>query len=141
MKQQRDFPNLARSVGAARHYVLGALASSPAGLLPDVIDVVGVLVSELATNCVVHARTPFTVAVEGSDSTVRIDVTDQDDGIPAIRRPAPRQPTGRGLQLVQAFADRWGVTDAPRGHGKTVWFTIDLPGPRRDTRQFASRGA
>jgi anti-sigma regulatory factor (Ser/Thr protein kinase) len=141
MKQERDFPNAARSVGAARHYVLGALAGTHAADLPDVIDVIAVLVSELASNCVVHAGTPFTVAVEGSDTAVRVDVTDQGGGVPAVRHPAPRQESGRGLQLVQAFADRWGITNARRGHGKTVWFTIALPGPRHDTDALASLGA
>ena len=141
MKQQRDFPNAARSVGAARHYVLGALAGSPAAELPDIIDVIGVLVSELATNCVLHARTAFTVAVEGSATAVRIDVTDHGGGVPAVRTPMPRQASGRGLQLVQAFADRWGVTTPRPGRGKTVWFTIALPAPGRGSPQFASLGA
>jgi anti-sigma regulatory factor (Ser/Thr protein kinase) len=141
MKQQRDFPNAARSVGAARHYVLGALAGTHAADLPDIIDVIGVLVSELATNCVLHARTPFTVAVDGSDDAVRVDVTDHGEGTPAVRRPAPREESGRGLQLVQAFADHWGVTRLRRGHGKTVWFTMDLPGPQQESTQFASLGA
>ena len=140
MKQQRDFPNAARSVRAARHYVLGALAGTHAAELPDIIDVIGVLVSELATNCVLHARSPFTVAVEGSDAAVRVDVTDHGGGVPTVRAPMPREASGRGLQLVQAFADRWGVTTPRAGHGKTVWFTVALPAPGRDAPEFASLG-
>jgi anti-sigma regulatory factor (Ser/Thr protein kinase) len=141
MKQQRDFPNAPRSVGAARHYVLGALAGTHAAELPDIIDVIGVLVSELATNCVLHARTPFTVAIEGSDAAVRVDVTDRGGGVPEVRTPMPRESSGRGLQLVQAFADRWGVTTPRPGPGKTVWFTIALPAPGLGSPEFASLGA
>ena len=38
-----------------------------------------------------------------------------------------RDTSGRGLHLVEAMADRWGVEPDGRGLGKTVWFELDVP--------------
>ena len=77
------------------------------------------VVSELATNAVLHARTPFTVALELGADSLRVEVSDR-----SLRRPQPRAygedaTTGRGLALLEALAGATGVevTDG----GKTGW--------------------
>jgi anti-sigma regulatory factor (Ser/Thr protein kinase) len=90
--------------------------------LTDLTPPVEVLISELATNVVRHARTPFTVMITWDGHTLRAGVS---DGSPL----APRRPLashddegGRGLFLVDAVATDWGVD--PYHDGKTVWFEI-----------------
>ena len=93
-------------------------------LPPDLprLDVVLLLVSELAMNAVAHVRAPFEVRVEQAGSYVRVSVSDPS---PAAPVPAPVNPDsigGRGLLLVEAMSDRWGVER--RAGGKTVWFEV-----------------
>ena len=80
------------------------------------------MVSELATNSVRHAGTPYRVAVVRTGDTLRVEVSDSGGGRAHVRNPGPRDPHGRGLQIVSALADAWGVEEADTT-GKTTWFT------------------
>lgn len=80
------------------------------------------VVSELVTNAILHARTPFTVQVRKSSETIRVDVTDESDEMPVKRPHDVTEVTGRGLHIVEKLADNWGVFKNPRG--KTVWFEL-----------------
>ena len=78
------------------------------------------VVSELATNAVVHAGTPFVLSIAHDDSRIRVSVTDRRPLARAsIRRLSNDTATGRGLRIVQTLGQAWGVdqTDA----AKTVW--------------------
>jgi len=86
-------------------------------------DDVALLVSELASNAVRHARSPFTVAVGCDASMVRVEVTDDSPAVPVPQAPPVDAVTGRGLMIVQALARRWGVETTESG--KVVWFEID----------------
>ena len=114
------------SVVAARRVVLDAISSWN---LPErVADDAALVVSELATNAVLHARTVFDVSVSRLGSGLRVSVADTDPTLPSpsINRPeellAVRSMTGRGLALVAATCDRWGC-DAVAG-GKVVWAEV-----------------
>ncbi|WP_344603053.1 ATP-binding protein [Streptomyces glaucus] len=84
------------------------------------------VVAELASNAVLHGRVPgrdFRLGLElRPDGTLRIEVTDaRGDRMPRVPGPAaPDAESGRGLLLVAAYADRWGV-DAAAAGCKTVW--------------------
>jgi anti-sigma regulatory factor (Ser/Thr protein kinase) len=82
------------------------------------------MVSELATNSIRHAGTGFQVRVERSADEVRVEVIDRGSGVPAVRSPTPSDTSGRGLRIVENFADNWGVRSSPPG--KSVWFTLAL---------------
>ncbi len=60
---------------------------------------------------------------------IRVEVSDVSTLSPTIREPSPGG--GRGLRLVEALADRWGVESRP--DGKVVWFEVaackDAPQP------------
>jgi hypothetical protein len=77
------------------------------------------LVTELATNAVVHARSDFTVTVSPALGGVRISVRDASTVLPAPRIPTVVAASGRGLGLVAAMASRWDVEPLPEG--KLVW--------------------
>lgn len=118
----RRFPADVSAVRAARIFVIDNLREvSPTEL--D-LDATAVLVSELASNSVLHADSEFEVSVEVEDDCVRVGVTDAGDGEPTVRDVDTTAPSGRGLHIVDALADRWGIE--PRGSGKTVWFELLL---------------
>lgn len=90
-------------------------------------ETVALLVSELATNAVIHAKTPFEVLVRLGDGVVRWEVHDEAGS--ELHRPPTSQDElgGRGLQLVEALARRWGIDQLV--DGKTVWFEVPASRP------------
>ncbi|MDF3141575.1 MULTISPECIES: ATP-binding protein [unclassified Streptomyces] len=84
------------------------------------------VVAELASNAVLHGRVPgrdFRLRLKlHADRTLRIEVTDaRGDRIPQVRDAVGADAdSGRGLLIVAAYADRWGVDEAP-ANCKTVW--------------------
>jgi anti-sigma regulatory factor (Ser/Thr protein kinase) len=82
------------------------------------------LVSELATNAVIHARSEFTVELSRHGDRLRVCVRDSSTLQPGMRRYSEDSTTGRGLRLVDSLADEWGVERL--GLGKIIWFEIDL---------------
>jgi len=119
MSTQRRFPNDAASVREARQFVLGAVDD----LSPSAADAIAVMVSELAANAVRHTGSHFTVAVDRSPTEIRVAVGDSGPGDPIVRAPDPAELSGRGLQIVRALADEWGVI-SEGAQGKTVWFSV-----------------
>ena len=86
------------------------------------------LVSELATNALLHGRTGFTVVLAAlPGGALRLEVSDGSRGVPRARRYGEEATTGRGLRLVQDLADAWGVERTD--DGKTVW--VELAAPAR----------
>jgi MEDS: MEthanogen/methylotroph, DcmR Sensory domain/Histidine kinase-like ATPase domain len=108
---------------AARRFVAGLLACRPfvGRVDPDDVQLV---VSELATNAVVHAGTPFSISVSSDGRTMRIAVSDWSVVRPVVRDGSPDAISGRGLRLVAAVAGDWGVEPGP--DGKTVWAELPL---------------
>lgn len=84
------------------------------------------VVAELSSNAVLHGRVrgrDFRLVLRlHTDGTLRIEVTDaRGDRVPRIPDSvAVDAESGRGLRLVAAYADRWGVDEAPP-NCKTVW--------------------
>jgi anti-sigma regulatory factor (Ser/Thr protein kinase) len=133
---------LPSSVPAARRFVQAALDTADAA--GDSWTAVQ-LVSELATNAVVHAATQFTVEVTVDAGVVRIGVTDERPAVAATkRRFSDVTTTGRGLRLVDSLSESWGVETA--GRTKTVWCEIvrvsadDEPEPGSASALTSTRG-
>lgn len=78
--------------------------------------------TELVTNAVLHARTPVTVALEVHPDAVRVEVRDECPVLPAAHHAQPDAATGRGLALLAAMTDGWGVRSEKQG--KAVWFEL-----------------
>jgi len=108
---------------AARHFVTSLLKRRPYGARAPVDDA-QLVVSELATNSVVHAGTPFSVSVRCDGTAIRISVHDRSPREPIVRAAGPTARSGRGLRLVAAVARDWGVETA--SDGKTVWAELSL---------------
>jgi hypothetical protein len=101
---------------AVRRFVADAL---DAWQLPDMVDDASIVVSELATNAMLHASSPFWVTISRAGSVVKIAVHDASCAAPA-GRPAPEEATsGRGMEIVAALSLRSGTDVMP--DGKIVW--------------------
>jgi anti-sigma regulatory factor (Ser/Thr protein kinase) len=116
--ERRSFPGGTESVGRARRFARETLGDQPR----EILEAVELMLSELATNCVQHARSDFDVAIERTNGTIRVEARDRGAGRPTLRSPTPREPTGRGLRVVEALSDSWGIE--PKDDGKAVWFTV-----------------
>jgi anti-sigma regulatory factor (Ser/Thr protein kinase) len=113
------FDNAFESVSAARRFVERAVREwGDEGLAEEA----ALVVTELATNALIHARSRFAVSVRRADDVVRIAVTDASVRVPVARSRSAQATTGRGMRLVTAFADAWGVER--HLDGKTVWCTL-----------------
>jgi anti-sigma regulatory factor (Ser/Thr protein kinase) len=117
-----DLPPTTDSVPVARRFVRARLGDGPAD-----VDTASLLVSEVVTNAILHARTTVTLTVEVDDQVVRITVRDGSPVRPRLRSFAPTSATGRGLRLLDHLARRWGVDADPATGGKVVWFELGEP--------------
>ncbi|HEV7655417.1 MAG TPA: ATP-binding protein [Mycobacteriales bacterium] len=82
------------------------------------------LVSELATNAIRHGTPPVKLSLQLDKDRLRVEVTDSSPALPHLDHPGPDQTGGRGLQIVQQLATKWGASASPRRLGKTVWFDL-----------------
>ncbi|WP_223190933.1 ATP-binding protein, partial [Nonomuraea terrae] len=86
------------------------------------IDGCLLIVSELATNAVRYGGSAYALRLEDRGDRLYGEVFDPGDGEPCPRSPDVEALSGRGLQIVAALADEWGVTAAEGG--KAVWFSV-----------------
>ncbi|AXL90779.1 hypothetical protein C4J65_22645 [Streptomyces sp. CB09001] len=101
------------------------------------------VVAELAANAATHGRLPgrsFRLTLYVIGATVRVEVTDTC----GERMPAPQEPdgdaeSGRGLLLVEALADRWGVAEE-RFPRKTVWAELGFSPPEPESSRSGGDG-
>jgi serine/threonine-protein kinase RsbW len=122
----------AASVASVRKALVQDLSSRHVS--PAVIDEAEIVVSELLSNAIRHAR-PMSdgnlrVHWKVKAGVVEVEVTD--GGGESLPRPAPRaiwSPSGRGLRIVRSLAHEWGVSEDRSG--STVWASLGGPSRRR----------
>lgn len=117
----RTFAPNASEVYAARHFVASVLEGW--GLE---IEDLPLLVSELATNAVLHARSDFEVTVILRPQCVRVEVFDQNTRLPSFAVAPTDAYSGRGLMLLRGLSTNWGV-ESHSDIGKTIWFEVAMP--------------
>lgn len=123
----RQFRPIAASVAASRRFAAEVCADLPR----DVRDAIVLMVSELATNALVHATSGFDVRIDRSVWRVQVTVSDEGAGAPILQSPDHSDPHGRGLRVVRELSDEWGTTESGGPQGKSVWFSVDLDHPGR----------
>jgi phosphoserine phosphatase RsbU/P len=115
------FASRPASVRAARHFIDECVELLGLRSLPDI----RLMVSELATNAVLHSDARFDVTVERLDEgTVRVELRDFGPGLPHYLNRGVAAESGRGLQIVDLLAESWGVDVRPGGLGKSTWFVV-----------------
>jgi anti-sigma regulatory factor (Ser/Thr protein kinase) len=112
------------TVSAARTWACATLAGWSVEPLAEVAEL---LVSELVTNALRHARGPIELTALMLDHVLTLAVSDTDQPLPRLRKAKDADEGGRGLQLVAMLAARWG--SRPTAEGKVVWCDLSLPRP------------
>lgn len=114
-------PSVPTSVAAVRRYTVGVCRD--AGLEAELVDNAALLVSEVATNALVHGCGDVRVTAYVTGASLRVEVSDEDPGMPEPRHAGVLDEGGRGLALLEALSADWGTDSTPAG--KTVWFVLD----------------
>ncbi|MGW6021506.1 ATP-binding protein [Streptomyces sp. NPDC055099] len=127
-------------VGRARRWARSRLAGSGIGADEPLAETLILLISELVTNAVVHTGCPAVLRMRLPDvpdvpdeaaeagagtaaGTVRVEVADASARPPKQRHADGDATNGRGLELVDGLADRWGWQ--AEGAGKSIWCEVD----------------
>jgi anti-sigma regulatory factor (Ser/Thr protein kinase) len=132
-----SLPGQPGSVPTARRWASSTLSSWG---LPDTGWTAAQIVSELATNVTLHARSGFTVTLQADDDCVRLEVEDASPVSLQARAYGATATTGRGLHIVGTLAQDWGVV--VHGRGKTVWVLLPVEDAQGDgQRRRRSSGA
>jgi len=92
--------------------------------LPHLEDNIRLVASELATNAVVHAQTPFTMTLSRTGSRVLLSATDSAPRAPRRRSPRVGDEGGYGLIIMELLSLAWGVT-RDENQVKTIWASFD----------------
>ncbi|MCX4462088.1 PAS domain S-box protein [Streptomyces sp. NBC_01340] len=116
-----DLPAVPDSVPEGRAFLSKALTSWGCTTRADDARL---LLSEVLTNAVQHAQGPIGLHLCRTTTDLTVEVGDHSPQLPQPRFAADDDESGRGLILVRALADNWGVR--PTDDGKTTWFTLAL---------------
>ena len=121
--------------GAARRFT--ALRSRRHTIDPEIIDIATLLVSELATNAIVHATSTIRLRVRVGED-IRVEVRDASDDAPGHRRLARWSGSGaEDWRIVSTLADELGLV--PETEGKVVWFAWLAAHVRRERSSGRTR--
>ena len=119
-----EFPDQVSSVSEARRFVQVHLNDHDLGPLVDDLQLV---VSELATNALMHGHTGFMVIILGIGESVRLEVRDGSQSMPVRVAARTLDVGGRGVAIVDSLSRDWGVLTHTCG-GKSVWAEFDQAG-------------
>jgi anti-sigma regulatory factor (Ser/Thr protein kinase) len=126
MLVSRRLPSVPESVRVAR-----SLADSIAHQAdPERVDDLRLIISELATNVVQHAGSDsLEVRLEADGGRARVEIIDRGPGFTSVPPGDPAEPRGRGLPIVRAIADAWGVETNDE---TIVWAEVTLRSALRE---------
>lgn len=122
--ESRSFPHDPATPRAARRFmdeILERWACRPA------VDTLHLVLSEVVSNAVVHARSAPEIAVRLLDGFIRVEVADDSPVLPEARSADESAVSGRGMGIIESETARWGV-EPRRGGGKVVWFDVPVFG-------------
>ncbi|MDH6217087.1 ATP-binding protein [Streptomyces pseudovenezuelae] len=135
--QTFSYPSEDASVSEARKAVRKVVSGW--GLPDELSETAELLTSELVTNVILHAQDSATCRVicELSADSVTVIVIDYGRGIPKMRASSDTATGGRGLFLVDALAQDWGIRSVLRG--KATFFVLAIPESASANRETATR--
>jgi anti-sigma regulatory factor (Ser/Thr protein kinase) len=112
------------SPAEARKLVQSVLPDAGHDVRADVELAVGELVTNAVVHATVHHDALIEVVIRRTPDRLRVEVHDGNITFPSLHAVDDAVTGGRGLRIVEATTDRWGVEAAPSG--KFVWFEVDL---------------
>ncbi|MEW2621978.1 ATP-binding protein [Streptomyces sp. NPDC048106] len=127
------FTSTPRGARLARRLVSHRLDDWGHPYTTPVNETLTLITAELSANAVRHGHVPgrdFHVQLTLAEGILRIEVTDtraEKQPSPTPLPPDSLSESGRGLHLVAALADDWGITPRPAAPGKTVWAQLRVP--------------
>ncbi|CUW28659.1 Histidine kinase-, DNA gyrase B-, and HSP90-like ATPase [Streptomyces reticuli] len=131
IEAQWRLPHGPRSAGRARALLRTQLTEWK--IDAEVADTAELLLSELMSNAIRHARTPpgreIGVRLAQYDGRLRVEVADANCARPLPRKAEADDEQGRGLAIISALAVRWGCCPRRHGIGKATWAELLLPLP------------
>jgi len=127
MRIQASFPPVPASAGEVRQLVSQSLQRWG---LAAAEETTLLLVTELVSNVVRHAKTTLTLLLAYDGSRLHVGVSDEDRQMPVLAKSSIKAHQGWGLQLISALASDWGTRTSPEG--KTVWFDLSVDEPSGD---------
>ena len=83
-------------------------------------DIVVLSMTELVTNSIKHGSGPVEVQLNGDSDNLVLIVSDCSEQLPRRADASEDTETGRGIQILESLATRWGVHPEPGG-GKRIW--------------------
>jgi two-component sensor histidine kinase len=108
------------SLGEGRRFVARTLRDWDVD--EERIEPVMLVANELVANAIVHGRSAPVLSLAEAGADLLLRVSDESSALPVPQAPTRDDDGGRGLLLVEALSDRWGIdTDAA---GKSVWVTF-----------------
>ncbi|MEU4655878.1 ATP-binding protein [Streptomyces sp. NPDC023723] len=126
------FTSTPRGARLARRLVSHRLADWGHPYTTPVNEALTLITAELTANAVQHGNVPgrdFHLHLVLTEAVVRVEVTDtraEAQPPPTASAPDSASESGRGLLLVSALADDWGVVPRPAAPGKTVWAELSF---------------
>lgn len=125
LKAEIDLPLSSTAPAAARQFLTSTLEAWR--LTDDELGYdAGVVLSELVTNAVVHGAGSVRVELAAAGDRLTLAVRDGSAVLPDRREAGPLDGNGRGLEIIEALALRWGVDVLDDG-GKRVFVELALP--------------
>ncbi|MBB5936712.1 ATP-binding protein [Streptomyces zagrosensis] len=115
-------PRDPRAIGIVRATVRSVLGATGLNCLAETVEL---LASELATNAYRNAHSDAYVSMDWQPGDFRVTVWDTGPGLPVRRSAEDTDEHGRGMGIIAARADDWGVQRHPGG--KAVWFSLKPP--------------
>jgi anti-sigma regulatory factor (Ser/Thr protein kinase) len=117
-------PSTELAPALARRRVAVVCNGWPQSLIEDALT----MTSELVTNAVRHGRSSIVLTITASPDLLHVEVADENPNLPVSGLvPSDDGLGGRGLLIVAALSTDWGSRPSPKGRGKAVWFSLQLP--------------
>jgi anti-sigma regulatory factor (Ser/Thr protein kinase) len=122
-------------LATARRFTESRLAEWGIG---SVSEAVVLVVSELATNAMIHGHAKAELRLILDGSVLRVEVRDSSTTVPQVKEYSETATTGRGMVIVQALSSSWGANVG--AGGKVVWCELDTGHAREPSQSKASAG-
>lgn len=131
-----SIPADSASIASARKFTESFLRTRG---LEGLVDTMVLLVSEVVTNAIIHGGSAAELCLMQRGNSIRAEVRDGSQLLPAVKQYSDSATTGRGMLIVESLASSWG-TETQEG-GKVVWFAVDAATSADHPAETDSSGA